>query len=410
MTHESSTTPSAELRELREKIDALDAQVLTLLAERCSLAERVIDAKDSTADTIRHPQREESLLRERITQGRAQGLDGQFVMRVFHELIAESVRVQQGVLQHRANPERAQSKTTTVAFQGIDGTFSHLGGRAFFARTPSNEPSFVGYPSFEAVVRAVESGTCDYGVLPIENTTAGAINDVYDLLLHSRLAVVGEEKLRVSYGLIGTAGVSPLHITRILCSPLAVAECSAFLATIPECSIEYVTDSALAVKCVKEGKDPSVAAIASTDTAPLFGLAVLSDTIANHTESFTRYVILSRSPITVDSRVPSKTSIVLHTTNQPGALVEALSVFQEHGINLTKLESRPVPGNSWEEMFYIDFAGNLGDENVKGVLGELTRKARFIKVLGCYPRCDIEATEVTDAHELAQELATTTSV
>jgi len=126
----------------------------------------------------------------------------------------------------------------------------------------------------------------------------------------------------------------------------------------------------------------------------MFGLSVLKGDIANQEESFTRFLVIAKQPRKVDGRIPSKTAIVIHTLNKAGALVEALNVFKEHGINLTKLESRPIPGNSWEEMFYIDFLGNLESDLVKTALGDLTKLVRFIKVLGCYPACDVTPTEV----------------
>jgi chorismate mutase/prephenate dehydratase len=168
------------------------------------------------------------------------------------------------------------------------------------------------------------------------------------------------------------------------------------LAKLPDCRVEYCPDSALAVKRVKESNDPTVAAIASEEAAEMFGLTVLARGIANQDESFTRYLVISRQPQKVDIRIPSKTSIVINTLHKPGALVEALLVFKEHGINLTKLESRPIAGNSWEEMFYVDFLGNLDDENVKRSLSDLTKLVRFIKVLGCYPSCDVEPTKVAN--------------
>jgi chorismate mutase/prephenate dehydratase len=128
----------------------------------------------------------------------------------------------------------------------------------------------------------------------------------------------------------------------------------------------------------------------------MLGLTVLKSGISNHEENFTRYLIVAKTPTKVDARIPSKVSIVMNTLNKPGALVDTLVVFKEHGINLTKLESRPIPGNSWEEMFYIDFLGNLEAPNVTAAIGEVTKLARFIKILGCFPACDITPTPVPE--------------
>ena len=402
MSSKKETENRSDIASVRAQIDDLDSQLISLLAERQSLSEEVIQIKDAEGQETRNLDREKSLLKERILSGRARGLDPLFVTKVFHEVIAGSIRHQHDFLQNNINKSSgsAPSSTPRVAFQGIDGSYSHLVAMTHFGEKPENNkghaPIFVGHSSFEDAVRAVERGDVDYGVLPIENTTSGAINDVYDLLLNSRVSIVGEEKFLVAHCLIGAKDVPIAHLQKIYCSPLAVAECRKFLAQIPECHIEYCSDSALAVKKTKEQGDPRVAAIASEDAAEMFDLEVLQRDIANQESNFTRYLVVSKEPRKVDSRIPSKTSIVIHTLNQAGALVDALQIFRENGINLTKLESRPVPGNSWEEMFYLDFVGNLEAPETKSALAALTKQVRFIKVLGCYPICDVEPAQVPE--------------
>jgi chorismate mutase/prephenate dehydratase len=271
---------------------------------------------------------------------------------------------------------------------------SSTGGSSKRVPQAVGEPEFVGFPSFQEAVEAVEKGACDLGILPIENTTSGGINDVYDLLLNSRVSIVGEEKFTVKHCLIGLADVPVSHLHAVHCSQLAVAECGNFLATIPSCVVQYASDSATALKELKESGDKCKAAIGSEEAAEMFGLTVLKRDIANHEENVTRYVIVSKTPVKVDPRVASKVSLAMSTLNRPGALVDTLLIFKQHGINLTKLESRPIPGNTWEEMFYVDFIGNLDAANVKAALDEVTKITRFIKVLGCFPSCDVTPTEL----------------
>jgi chorismate mutase/prephenate dehydratase len=395
MTTNSATKPADQhLADVRAEIDRLDRELLTLLASRRTLSEQAIQAKDAESAPVRDETRELKLLKERIAEGKTLGLEPQYVTNIFHEVVAESVRVQQDALQRKLNGATWHAKHVKVAFQGIDGSYSHLVGRSHFAKGASDSTTFVGFPSFLEAVRAVEAGTCDYGVLPIENTTSGAINEVYDLLLNSRVSIVGEEKFDVSHCLIGNESVPVSHLERIYCSPLAVAECSQFLGKLPECRLEYTYDSALAVKRVREAGNRLHAAIASREAAEMFGLSVLQANIANQEENATRYLVVAKQPVKVDSRIPAKTSIVMNTLNQAGALVDALLVFKNNGINLTKLESRPLPGNSWEEMFYLEFMGNLESSSVKAALDELTKIVRFIKVLGCFPSCDVAPTKV----------------
>jgi chorismate mutase/prephenate dehydratase len=398
LSNKTPDTNAPSLPEVRAEIDSLDSKLLGLLAERQRLAELVIRAKHAAGSmtTIRDEARERDVIRQRIAEARPLGLEAHFVTKIFHELIGESLRLQQDFLQRKLNGSPIHSPVR-ITYRGIDGSYCHLAGKGFFnaSAARSGAPtlsrnSFVGCQSFEAVVQAVESGDCDFGVMPIENTTSGAMNEVYDLLVHSQVSIVGEEKFLVRHCLIGTEQVPPSHLKRIYCTPLSVSECGEFLGGLPECALEFSTDAAVAVKRLKEDGERLHAAIASEEAAEMFGLAILQPNIGNQEDNFTRYLILAKNPVRVDSRIPAKTSIVIHTPNETGALVEALHVFRKHGINLSKLESRPVPSNPWEEMFYIDFVGNLESPGVSPALAEIGPLVRSIKVLGCYPACDIE--------------------
>lgn len=408
-----TTQTATTLADARVRIDQLDSKLMSLLSERQDLALAVIKAKEEDRISLRDETREREIITRRVQEGRPLGLEPHFVTKIFHELIAESLRVQQDFLQSKLNGA-IHTGSIRIAFQGIDGSYSHLVAKNFFSpKDPSSNgahapkaASFVARKSFEDVVRAVESGECEFGILPIENTSSGAINDVYDLLLNSRVSIVGEEKFLVNHCLVGIADVPVSHLKRIYCSPLAVAECGAFLGSLSDCATEFSSDSALAVKRLRDSDDRLHAAIASEEAAEMFGLRVLKRNIANQESNFTRYLIVAKDPVRVDSRIPAKTSIVMNTLNKPGALVEALLVFREHGINLSKLESRPIPSNSWEEMFYVDFLGNLEASEVKTALQELTKLVRFTKVLGCYPSCDIDPTDVA-IPETSAEVAPT---
>jgi chorismate mutase / prephenate dehydratase len=377
---------------LREAVSRVDGEILERLARRRRLAVEIVGVKDATGAAVRDQRREEDLLVWLIEAGRARGLDAHFVTRVFHEIIADSLRQQQDVLQRRANPAGGEAEIVRVAFQGIAGAYSYLAAQQFFADR-ADRLAFVPCATFAAVIAAVESGQADHAMLPIENTTSGGINEVYDLLLHTRLAIVGEVKLRVDHCLVAGADVPLAALRRVYSHPQAVAQCSDFLATLPHCKVEYYTDTAEAVTKVRDDGDPAQAAIASEQAAAMYGLEVLRKGIANQRENFTRFLVAGRAPRTVDPRIPCKTSLVMATAQQAGALVEALLVFRAAGINLTKLESRPILGNPWEEMFYLDFEGNLDEERVQRALDELTRSTRFLKVLGSYPSQDLPPTE-----------------
>jgi chorismate mutase/prephenate dehydratase len=179
-------------------------------------------------------------------------------------------------------------------------------------------------------------------------------------------------------------------IKKIFTHYQAARQCSKFLKSIPNAEVELLPDTAKSVEFIKEKGDKSFAAIASKEAAEIFDVVVLREDIANQQGNFTRFLICSRDSIKVDERIPTKTSLILATAHKAGSLVEALSVFKKYEVNMTKLESRPIIGNPWEEMFYLDFQGNIQNQNVKDLLDEVGKHTRYLKVLGCYPAKDIE--------------------
>ncbi len=382
---------SRKISSLRKRINEIDAELLRLLAERREVSLDVVRAKDVDESPIRDFQREEDLLVKRIRAGRELGLDAHYVTRIFHEIIDDSVRLQQEHVLRDANKQDAEPELIRVAFQGIEGAYSHLAAKKFFSKF-GDRLRFLGLQSFEEVVKAVEEGRAEFAMLPIENTTSGGINEVYDLLLHTRLSIVGEEKYHVQHCLVAADDVPLASLREVYSHPQAVAQCSKFLATLAGCKVEYFTDTAMSVSKIKEDGDPTQAAIASEEAAKMFGLKVLRREIANQKENYTRFLVAARNPEVVPTRIPCKTSLVMATSQEPGSLVKSLVVFEKNGINLSKLESRPILGNPWEEMFYVDFEGNVAEDAVKRTLEELTRTTRFIKVLGSYRSQDLPRT------------------
>ncbi|MCO6431316.1 MAG: bifunctional 3-deoxy-7-phosphoheptulonate synthase/chorismate mutase [Deltaproteobacteria bacterium] len=391
--NETNENADEKINQLRSQINSVDEKIIECLASRRKLVSEIASGKARDGSPLRDSKREQELLVDRIRIGKERGLDAYFVTKVFHEIIDDSVRLQQEYLQGRANSTAPGQAVVRIAFHGIEGSYSHIAARKHFSRY-GEQVVFLGKTSFDEVIKAVEQGHADYAILPIENTASGGINDVYDLLLHSQISLVGEEKIPVTHCLIASKNVPLTQIKRVFGRPNVISECGKFISRFPDWQIEYLSDSALSVKRIKDANDSSMAAIASEEAAQLFGLTVLERDISNHRESFNRYIIVARNPIKVDVRIPCKTSLVMATAQRAGSLVEALTVFRDHGINLTKLESRPIPGNPWEEMFYVDFEGNLADERVQSALSEVTKGTRFIKVLGSYPSSDLVRTPV----------------
>lgn len=391
---------SDAIAKVRENINRVDGQLLELLAERRSLSRSMAEAKEESALPIRDKGREETLLVDRIRMGKKLGLDATLVSSVLNAIMADSVRLQQQILQRRANPEVGQPTVVRVAIQGVEGAYSHLAAKKFFGRQ-GIEVVLLECNTFDEVAESVENGHADYGMLPIENTTSGGINPVYDTLLHARVSIVGEEKFKVEHCIAVKPGVELKDVRAAYSHPQALAQCQRFLERHAHIKAEAYLDTAAAVKMVAASPRMDIAAIASEEAARLNGLVVLERDIASQKDNYTRFLIAARNPRRVDPRIPCKTSLVMATAQRPGALLEALTVFGDHGLNLTKLESRPILGNPWEEMFYVDVQANVASAETAAALDELAKSTRFLKILGSYPSEDLLPVELSSKSRLA---------
>ncbi|MBW7905942.1 MAG: 3-deoxy-7-phosphoheptulonate synthase [Phycisphaerae bacterium] len=374
---------SERLEELRGRLDAIDARIIEALAARQALVSGIGELKLDEPLALRDRAREQDLLARLAAQARAVGLDGYFVTRVFREILDHSLRAQQEGLVRRHNPDRKRSEIV-VAYQGGEGAYSHLAATKHFAAHDA-AVSCRALATFADVLEAVRDGTADYGMLPIENTTAGSINEAYDLLARMDLALVGEEVLRIEHCLVALEPVPLCNIRRIYSHPQALAQCSEFLRTLSDCHIESFPNTALAAEKVRDERDLSQAAIASQDAAGRYGLHVVRRDIANQRENYTRFVVVAASPLKYDLRIPCKTSLIFATKHEEGALLACLNILAAQHLSLTKLESRPRPNNPWEYLFYVDFEGNLAEPRVQQALRELAGKTSVLKVLGSYP-------------------------
>ncbi len=266
-----------------------------------------------------------------------------------------------------------------VAFQGEPGAYSEAAALKHFGPETMTVP----YESFELVFAVVESREVDDGLIPIENSVAGSIHRNYDLLLQHSLAIVGEHHLRVQHCLIALPGVALSHIRKVISHPQALAQCGHYLRAL-NAQTEVVYDTAGSVKMVKEQGDESVAAIASRRAAEVYTMNILAEGIEDDPANFTRFLAIRPEP--APPGPDAKTSIVFTLRNAPGALFKALSVFALRDIDLTKIESRPLVGQVWEYLFYIDFAGSTADARVARALEHLGEYALTLRVLGSYPR------------------------
>ncbi|QZN94759.1 bifunctional chorismate mutase/prephenate dehydratase [Symbiopectobacterium purcellii] len=376
---------------LRERITELDLKLLELLAERRELALEVARAKLHTHRPIRDKERERDLLDKLIEAANPHHLDGHYITRLFQLIIEDSVLTQQALLQHHLNPTGAHS--ARVAFLGPKGSYSHLAARQYAARH-FEQLVECGCQKFQDIFAMVETGQADYGVLPIENTTSGAINDVYDLLQHTGLSIVGELTHPIDHCMLVATDTDLSQITTVYSHPQPFQQCSHFIQRYPQWKIEYCESTAAAMEKVASLNSPHAAALGSEAGGLLYQLRVLEHNLANQTQNTTRFIVLARKPIDVSEQVPAKTTLIMATGQQSGVLVEALLVLREHSIIMTKLESRPIYGNPWEEMFYIDVQANLRGDDLQKALKELSGITRSLKVLGCYPSENVVPVEM----------------
>lgn len=367
---------------LRERISALDMKLLALLAERRELAVEVGKTKLHSHRPIRDKERERDLLDALISAAKPYDLDGFYVTRLFQLIIEDSVLTQQALLQHQLN--QTSQHSARIAFLGPKGSYSHLAARQYAARH-FDQLIECGCQKFQDIFTQVETGQADYAILPIENTSSGSINDVYDLLQHTSLSIVGELTLPIDHCVLVASDTELQQIETVYSHPQPFQQCSQYLNRYPHWKIEYCESTAAAMEKVAKLNSPKAAALGSEAGGALYNLQVLEHNLANQQQNITRFIILARKAIEVSEQVPAKTTLIMATGQQSGALVEALLVLRDNGIIMTKLESRPINGNPWEEMFYIDVQANLRSVAMEKALKGLTPITRSLKVLGCYP-------------------------
>ncbi|EKO3433422.1 prephenate dehydratase [Vibrio fluvialis] len=387
------TDKQYSLEEIRLRLNELDDQLLSLFSERRKLSIEVAKSKVETSKPVRDAAREQQLLVKLIHAGKDKyQLDAQYITKLFHTIIEDSVLLQQAYLQNLANPQ-SRKPLARVAFLGSKGSYSHLATREYFSRK-NTELIELNCEQFKEVTRTVESGHADYGVLPIENTSSGSINEVYDLLQHTTLYIVGEITQPIEHCLVATKDIRLEDLKVLYSHPQPHQQCSEFLSRLKGVKLETCASTADAMKKVQELNRTDVAAIGNASSGKLYGLQAIQSNIANQTENHTRFIVVARKPVEVSPQIPAKTTLIMSTSQEAGSLVSTLLVLQRYGINMTKLESRPIMGNPWEEMFYVDLEAHLDSEEMQQALVELTRLTRHLKVLGCYPSENVKPTQV----------------
>ncbi len=376
-------TPAAmpdtpDLQALREQIETIDREIVALLRHRMSLAEAVVASKLRQAIPFRDEPREDLVLQRVRHVAVEQGLDAHEVERLYRVVLEMSVAHQ------KAHVRALAAVPLRVAYQGVEGSYSHLTAQRRYAGSEEGV-LLEGFATFRAAAAAVHEGAADRALLPIENTTAGSINETYDLLAEGGLTITAEAVARIEHCLLGLPGARVEELRLVLSHPQGLLQCQDFLRATPWIDAQTEFDTAGAARKVRERNDPTVAAIASESAARVYGLEVLRRGIQSQSGNYTRFVELAREPVGVPPETRAKTSLLLTTPHQPGALAAILSVFSRRGVNLAKLESRPILGSPFQYRFYLDLEGNAARDPVRAALAEVAPLTAELRVLGTYP-------------------------
>jgi len=350
------------LKPLREKIDALDAQLLNLLNQRAALALQVGEIKKEVNAPVFRPERERQVISG--LQGASSGpLHNEHIASIWREIMSAS---------------RSLEKTLTAAFLGPAGTYSELAMRAHFGQATEGLPCL----SIDEVFRSVEAGAADFGMVPVENSSEGAVSRTLDLLLQSSVSISGEVALAIEHNVLTLSGTLD-GVTMVCAHAQALAQCQQWLTShAPQLERRAVSSNAEGARLA--AADGRVAAIAGEHAAALYGLQVAASMVQDDPHNRTRFVVIGGVPSAPGGC--DQTSLILSVKNEPGAVFRLLEPLARHGVSMTRFESRPARSGAWEYYFYIDLEGHREDAPLAAALGELARSAAFIKILGSYPR------------------------
>lgn len=353
---------SEQLKQLRDRIDAIDSELLKLVSMRAELAQQIGQIKKS--GVVYRPEREAQIL-ARIREQNPGPVSNAHIQHLFIEIMSLC---------------RALEKPMSVAYLGPNGTFSEEASIKRFG----SAITILACDSIDEVFRTVESGTASYGVVPVENSSEGAVGRTMDLLLQTPLTICGEIQLPVHQFLMAQqADLS--QINKIYSHPQSLAQCHQWLkSNLPHLSHSALIHTASNADAARQAlADKHAAAIAGKRAAELFELTICAENIEDDPKNTTRFLVIGKQM--VDASGKDKTSLILSTNNRSGAIYKLLEPLAQHSVSMSRLESRPSRTGLWQYVFFVDIEGHQQDENVSAALTELREKAAFLKILGSYP-------------------------
>ena len=374
-----------ELLELRQRLDEIDSRIVALYEERMKISKEVADYKIATGKPVLDKERETEKIRN-VTALAGDAFNKKGVRELFEQIMSVSRKLQYRLLGEGGHNSRLSfmpvsdlgSADIRVVFQGAEGAYSQEAMETFFGK----EADSFHVDTFRQAMCALEDGSADYAVLPIENSTAGIVSEIYDLLVEFEHYIVGEQVIGIEHCLLGLPGASMEDIRRVYSHPQSLMQSAAFLNQHSDWQQVSLLNNAFAAQKVKEDGKTEQAAIAGAVAARIYGLDILQRGVNQAENNRTRFIIVSGRKIFREDA--GKVSICFEIPHESGSLYHILSHFIYNDLNMTKIESRPIPERDFEYRFFIDFDGNLKDSGVKNALRGLREETVYLKVLGNY--------------------------
>ena len=375
----------ASLGELRAQLDQVDDEIVRLYEERMKLCEAVGEYKVRTGSKVFDRQREREKLAD-VAAKVSTYFNKKGVQELYQQLMSMSRKLQyQQLVQAGAlgrlpfiQIDSLDKENARIVFQGTEGAYSQAAMQAYFGKDCNS----FHVRTFRDAMYAIEEGAADYAVLPIENSTAGAVAQMYDLLVEFENYIVGETILPITHTLAGLPGTDLGDIRRVYSKAEALMQTSRFLDEHSDWQQISVANTAIAAQKILEDGDKSQAAVCSAYAARIHGLSVLKEGINDDAGNSTRFIVVTNQKVFL--KEARKISLCLELPHESGSLYHLLSHFIYNDLNMTKIESRPIEGRSWEYRFFIDFEGNLAEAGVKNAIRGLREESRSLKILGNY--------------------------
>ena len=375
-----------DLTQIRKEIDDIDEKMIALYKKRMGLASEVAEYKIANHKPVLDKQREAEKIAS-LTAMAEDGFEKQGIKELFELIMSTSRKKQYHLLNFQdqifdlgfLSCDSYDFSDAKVVYQGVSGAYSEEALQKFFK---TDETTSFCVDSWREAMECLKNNTADYAVLPIENSTAGAVTQNYDLLTEYDVAIIGEQEIPIKHCLLGIKGASFSDIKKVYSHPQAIFQCDKYLTKYSYITAEALQNTAMAAKKVKEEQNKSVAAIAGKINAKLYDLEIIEEGIQDEKNNITRFIIVSNKKMYLSKA--SKISISFEIPHKEGSLYHILSHFIFNGINMTKIESRPIKEKQWEYRFFVDFNGNLKDEAVINALIGLKEETSSLKILGNY--------------------------